>query len=222
MLHRSYLCSIARPAIHSHPKTRHAVPSPRISEWTRVDMTRSTLSRTHSVTEAAAPTTVVAAASPCPLDKSGSISDTPGSLVVTARFSSGADVLPDWASARIDLASANFRTPRSRHVARCSARLLLGLLSQRGPGGPLRRGDDEQLRGDAHGGELRGIPTCRTVSGCRIWLTVGSRAGISSARLVTSPTATWSVEWRLKSRLTSRRARQRLPTASSSAYMPAP
>ena len=69
MLHRSYLCSIARPAIHSHPKNRHAVPSPRISEWTRVDMTRSTLSRTHSVTEAAAPTTVVAAASPCPLDK---------------------------------------------------------------------------------------------------------------------------------------------------------
>src|SRR6185436_676925 len=66
MLHRSYLCSIARPAIHSHPKNRHAVPSPRISEWTRVDMTRSTLSRTHSVTEAAAPTTVVAAASPCP------------------------------------------------------------------------------------------------------------------------------------------------------------
>jgi hypothetical protein len=58
MLHRSYLCSIARPAIHSHPKNRHAVPSPRISEWTRVDMTRSTLSRTHSVTEAAAPTTV--------------------------------------------------------------------------------------------------------------------------------------------------------------------
>src|SRR6476620_2975434 len=54
MLHRSYLCSIARPAIHSHPKNRHAVRSPRISEWTRVDMTRSTLSRTHSVTEAAA------------------------------------------------------------------------------------------------------------------------------------------------------------------------
>ena len=62
------------------------------------------------------------------------------------------------ASARIDLASANFRTPRSHHVARCSARLLLGLLSQHGPGGPLRRGDDEQLRGDAHGGELRGNP----------------------------------------------------------------
>src|SRR6185295_18471709 len=82
MLHRSYLCSIVRPAIHSHPKNRHAVPSPRISEWTRVDMTRSTLPRTHSVTEAAAPTTVVAAASPCPLDKSGSISDIPRESVV--------------------------------------------------------------------------------------------------------------------------------------------
>ena len=78
MLHRSYLCSISRLAIHSHPKNRHAVANPRISEWTRVDMTRSTLSRTHSVTEAAAPTTVVAAASPCPLDKIGSISDIPG------------------------------------------------------------------------------------------------------------------------------------------------
>ena len=37
----------------------------------------------------------MAAASPCPLDKIGPISDIPGSYVVTARSSSDADVAPD-------------------------------------------------------------------------------------------------------------------------------
>src|SRR5208283_1438042 len=55
-------------------KSRPAVTNPRISDLTRVDTTRSTSPRTHPVNEAAAPTTVAAAASPCPLDKMPPIS----------------------------------------------------------------------------------------------------------------------------------------------------
>lgn len=47
---------------------RPAVTNPRISDLTRVDTTRST-THTHLAYEAAAMTTVVAAASPCPLTK---------------------------------------------------------------------------------------------------------------------------------------------------------
>jgi len=59
-------------------KSRPAVTNPRISDLTRVDKTRSTAPRTHPVNEAAATTTVAAAASPCSLDKMRPISDIPG------------------------------------------------------------------------------------------------------------------------------------------------
>jgi hypothetical protein len=60
-------------------KSRRAVTNPRISDLTRADKTRSTPPGTHPVNEAAATTTVTAAASPCSLDKMPPISDVPGS-----------------------------------------------------------------------------------------------------------------------------------------------
>jgi hypothetical protein len=80
MLHRSYLRSIARPAILSHPKRPSCGTQP---AHFRVDTRRyDTLDTTRGLirpTKRRYATTVVAAASPCPLDKIGPISDIPGS-----------------------------------------------------------------------------------------------------------------------------------------------
>ena len=64
-----------RPAAHSDSKVPSCGNQPAHIRLTRVDKTRSTPPRTHLVNEAAAATTVVAAASPCPLDTIPPISE---------------------------------------------------------------------------------------------------------------------------------------------------
>ena len=60
---------MSRPAVNSDSKAPSSGNQPAHIRLTRVDTTRLTPTVTHLVNEAAATTTVVAAASPCPLDK---------------------------------------------------------------------------------------------------------------------------------------------------------
>ncbi len=76
MLRCNYLHSISRAQSTPIRNLRHAVPNPRISELTRVDMTRSTPSaELIRSTKRRSQRSVVAVASPCPLDKTSPISD---------------------------------------------------------------------------------------------------------------------------------------------------